>query len=88
MMDICRCIRVVVKVMVEVKTYKCEEEVRVMRVLRTFRYKEKEVMMTGEVGIYRHVIGVEVVMKNTMTCIHNKVAGKRLVEVETYICKE
>ncbi|KAJ6895771.1 hypothetical protein NC651_022107 [Populus alba x Populus x berolinensis] len=77
-------------VMVEMKTYKYEEEeeVRVMRVLRTCRYKEQEVMMAVEVGIYRLMMGVKVVIKNMVTCIHNKVAGKRLVEVETYRCKE
>jgi hypothetical protein len=58
-MEICRCVKVVGKVMVEVETYRCKEEGVVMKVVGTCRYKEEEVMMTGDMGIYRHMAGAE-----------------------------
>jgi len=45
--------------MVEVETYRCKEEGVVMKVVGTCRYKEEEVMMTGDMGIYRHMTGGE-----------------------------
>ena len=45
--------------MVEVETYRCKEEGVVMKVVGTCRYKEEEVMMTGDMGIYRHMAGAE-----------------------------
>jgi len=58
-MEIYRCVKVVGKVMVEVETYRCKEEGVVMKVVGTCRYKEEEVMMTGDMGIYRHMAGGE-----------------------------
>ncbi|KAJ6983994.1 hypothetical protein NC653_022267 [Populus alba x Populus x berolinensis] len=72
----------------EAYRYKKKGVMKMVASIDLYRYKEQEVMMEVEVGIYRLMMRVKVVIKNMVTCIHNKVAGKGLMEMMNYIHKE